>query len=237
MNTLEVITLAGGKGARMGELTRNAQKCLLELEGKPILGHLMDKLVEAFGSVDMKFGVCYRRDEVVDYVMRNKPKNVTAEFFDCVEGEGEKGYFLRARPLIKGDFICAPGDIVALPDAYRNAISIYKHEGVDGVISVSPQLDVIDSHGIAKVVGGKTVDLRWPAPNPVPDGYMRDMTIWPGDKKFFELIDQYTNIPRRGMSWVYIEALKDGRPLGGNIYTSPWVHIGYPKDLSSVIPR
>ena len=122
---MEVITLAGGKGARMGELTQNTQKCLLEVEGKPVLGHLMDKLIQAFGSVDIKFGVCYQANQVIEYVTHNKPRNINVDFFYCVEGEGEVGYFRRVRPLIKGDFVCAHGDIVALPEAYQNAIDIY----------------------------------------------------------------------------------------------------------------
>jgi len=119
MKTIEIITLAGGKGSRMGELTQNTQKCLLEVDGKPILGHLMDKLIEAFGSVDIKFGVCYQANQVIDYVTHNMPNNVRVDFFNCVEGEVELGYFLRARSLIKGDFVAAPGDVVALPEAYQ----------------------------------------------------------------------------------------------------------------------
>ena len=112
---------------------------------------------------------------------------------------------------------------------HTNAINIYKRDLADGVISLSPDLDVIDTHGVGKVVNGSVVDLQWPVPSVIIEGYLRDMTIWPGDENFFKLIDTYTNVPRRGMSWVFIEALKAGRQLSGNIYTKPWLHVGYPK--------
>jgi len=237
MRTIEVVSLAGGRGSRMGELTSNAQKCMLEVEGKPLLGHLMDKLIEAFGSIDIKFGVCYQADQVIDYVTHNKPKNADVDFFYCVEGEGELGHFRRVKHLIKGGFICAPGDIVALPNVYQNAIDIYSRDKSDGVISLSPDLDVIDTHGVGKVVDGNVVDLLWPTPSVIAEGYFRDMTIWPGDQNFFKLMDTYVNVPRRGMSWVYIAALKDGRPLSGNVYRDPWLHMGYPGDMNKKIPR
>lgn len=237
MQAMEVITLAGGRGARMGPDYVDKQKCLAIVEDKPVIGHLMDNLVAAFGSISIKIGVCHRPDDVVDYVTHNKPPNVIVDFFRCKEGEGETGYFRRVKPLMHGRFVTAPGDIVALPSVYQNAANLYDREQIDGVISTSPRLDVIDTHGIARVERDRVVDLQWPPPPVIPEGYHRDMTIWAGDQRFFDLIDAYPNIPRRGMSWVYMEALKEGRPIAGNIYNQHWLHLAYPKDLNSPIPR
>lgn len=236
MSTIEVIALAGGRGSRMGHLTEDRQKCLLEIEGKPILGHLMDTLVDAFGSVDLKVGVCYKASQVINFLRRNKPKNVSVEFFICEQRGGEWHHFQKARSLIKGDFITAPGDVLALPEAYQNAITIYKQEQVDGLITLSPDIYVVDTHGVAKVINGIVVDLRWPSPAVVEQGYYRDMTIWPGDIRFFKLMDEYP-MPGLGMSWVYMKALKGGRIVKGNIYTKPWLHLAHPEDLNNEMPR
>ncbi|WP_114095701.1 nucleotidyltransferase family protein [Thalassospira xiamenensis] len=39
--------MAGGKGTRLGELTKNKPKPLMEVDDKPILGHVLDRLEEA----------------------------------------------------------------------------------------------------------------------------------------------------------------------------------------------
>ena len=37
----ELIVLAGGKGSRLGSLTQSAQKCALEISGKPFFIHVL----------------------------------------------------------------------------------------------------------------------------------------------------------------------------------------------------
>lgn len=46
---IDVVALVGGRGKRMGKLTENSHKYLLEIEGKLILAHLLDGIQEAFG--------------------------------------------------------------------------------------------------------------------------------------------------------------------------------------------
>lgn len=46
----DVIILCAGRGRRMGELTKDVPKCLLEINGKTILGHQLD----AFAGVGVK---------------------------------------------------------------------------------------------------------------------------------------------------------------------------------------
>lgn len=64
----EVIILAGGQGSRLGELGRETQKCLLPIDGMPMLGHILDSLIDAFGSIDLKVAVSYKSDQVKRFV-------------------------------------------------------------------------------------------------------------------------------------------------------------------------
>ena len=41
----QAIIVASGLGKRMGELTQHQPKCLLEIDGKPILEYILDDLV------------------------------------------------------------------------------------------------------------------------------------------------------------------------------------------------
>lgn len=201
-----------------------------------MLRHVIDALVNAFGSVSLKVGICYKAEQVIDYFQHHKSPNVNVEFFVCKSDEGAWNHFQRARPLIRGDFITASGDMVALPQAYQNAITLYKREPVDGVITLSSDIYVADVHGVGKVINGTVVDLILPAPPVVEKGYYRDMTIWPGDVRFFNLMDSFP-MPKLPMSWVYRKAIKEGRIIAGNVYSQPWLHLAYPQDLNGKVPR
>jgi Nucleoside-diphosphate-sugar pyrophosphorylase involved in lipopolysaccharide biosynthesis/translation initiation factor 2B, gamma/epsilon subunits (eIF-2Bgamma/eIF-2Bepsilon) len=45
MNDMEAVVMCGGRGERMGYLTKNMPKALLEVNGKPILDYTIEKLV------------------------------------------------------------------------------------------------------------------------------------------------------------------------------------------------
>ena len=86
MKEMEAIVLAGGYGGRMESFALERQKCLLPIEGKPVLGHVMESLVAAFGSVDLKIGIGFKGEQVIDYVNRNKPGKVTVTYVPHLPG-------------------------------------------------------------------------------------------------------------------------------------------------------
>ncbi len=84
MKSVEAIILAGGRGKRMGEITDNEQKCLLPIDGKPMLLFLTEQLIEAFGSVDIKIGVAYKQQRVKEFIDRNKPKKASFTYVPMI---------------------------------------------------------------------------------------------------------------------------------------------------------
>jgi NDP-sugar pyrophosphorylase family protein len=227
---MEAIVLAGGYGSRMERYTRERQKCLLPVDGKPVLGHILEALVHAFGSVDVKIGVAYKSDQVVDWVNNNKPRKVSVTYVPHVPGTEGWGIYREMREHVEGPFVAMPGDIVALPDAFEQAALQFAENDVEASMTLSPALDTVDTHGVGRIENGQVVELQWPpAPDPDP-GYQRDMTIWSSDKRFFELIEKY---PSRGKSigHVFMGAVRDRLPIAGNSYDLPWIHLGYEEDL------
>lgn len=87
-----------------------------------------------------------------------------------------------------------------------------------------------DTHGIGRIEGECVIELNWPPPEEIKENSLRDMTIWASDKRFFDIIKQYPN-PGKGIGYVFMNAVKDTRPIAGNKYDLPWIHLGYPCDL------
>ncbi len=63
--------LAAGKGTRMGNLTKDTNKCLLLYKGKPILGHIIDSISDYTDTISII--VHYKREQIIEYCNKNYP--------------------------------------------------------------------------------------------------------------------------------------------------------------------
>lgn len=73
--------LAAGLGTRLGPLTKDKPKALVEVDGKPMLGRLMEKLTAA-GYDDIVINVHHFAEQIVDYVNSNNSFGVKVRFSD-----------------------------------------------------------------------------------------------------------------------------------------------------------
>ena len=58
--------LAGGLGTRLGELTENCPKPMIEISGKPILLHIVENLKKN-GIYDIMISVSYMKEKIIQY--------------------------------------------------------------------------------------------------------------------------------------------------------------------------
>ena len=231
MKEIEAIVLAGGYGLRLDQSGRQeTQKCLLPIEGRPILGQIMESLVLAFGSVDLKIGIGHKGQDVVDYVDVNKPKNITVTYIPHIPGTEGWGIYKDMENYIEGNFVALPGDILALPSVYEDVMREFLDNHVDAAITLSPNIEDADTHGVGRIEKGSVVDLIWPPPEVIKENYLRDMTIWASDKNFFDVIKHYPN-PGKGIGYLFMDAVRDTRSIAGSRYDLPWLHLGYRRDL------
>ena len=63
---MKAIILAGGLGTRLGYLTKDTQKCMISVAGKPILKHIVDNLVLA-GITQIIIKLHYKPEQVINY--------------------------------------------------------------------------------------------------------------------------------------------------------------------------
>ena len=67
---LKVCILCGGKGTRLGSLTKNIPKPLIPINGKPILSYIIDHIKNA-GIKDVIIASGYKSDKMFDYFSSN----------------------------------------------------------------------------------------------------------------------------------------------------------------------
>ena len=83
---VDAVIMAGGKGERLRPLTENRPKPLLEVGGKPILEHNIDRLNEQFGIYTFYLTVKYLGEQIEDYFRDGGEKGVNV----CYHWENDK---------------------------------------------------------------------------------------------------------------------------------------------------
>lgn len=229
-NLSEVVILAGGAGVRLGKSANGQQKCLLPIDGKPVLGHVLDGLSEALGAINVIVSVSYKAADVCDFVKKHAPRSMKADFMYDDGGSRLAQIVAATKGKTAGSFLVVAGDIVTEPWIFREVYESVNKPGVLASTAVSSKLDEVDTHALCKVTPlGQVIEVLSPPPTDPPSGYLREMTIRGFSQRFYEYADRYPKQP--GVPQLFQEAINDGEIINGVMYERPWIHIGYPDDL------
>jgi D,D-heptose 1,7-bisphosphate phosphatase len=96
----QAVLLAGGRGTRLGELTKETPKPLLSLAGRPFLDHVVWNL-KRFGIDRILFSVGYRAEQFQAHYGDGHDHGVTAEYLVEAEPLGTGGALLQALPRLE----------------------------------------------------------------------------------------------------------------------------------------
>ena len=77
---MKAIVLIAGLGTRLRPLTNSTPKCLLPINGKPLLGIWFDKLVAA-GVTEVLINTHWLAEQVMDYVEKHSPSELNVTVF------------------------------------------------------------------------------------------------------------------------------------------------------------
>ncbi len=125
-----IIPLAGF-GTRLRPHTYTKPKPLINVAGKPVLGHILDRIVANGTEIDtVVFVVGFLGDQIHDYVSRNYPQ-LRAHYVEQKELNGQAPAILLARDLVAG-----PTFVVFVDTLAHVNLSSLRDEQSDGVIFV-----------------------------------------------------------------------------------------------------
>ena len=132
---MKALVLAGGRGSRLGEGSNEKNKCMLQINGKPLIEHNLDCL-EFTGISQVVIVVGYRAEEIINtYGIRHKNKSI-----EYVIQNGQRGLVHAIEcaedALDKEDFMLMLGDEFMLSPRHEQMIEEYKKEDLFGVCGV-----------------------------------------------------------------------------------------------------
>ncbi len=104
------VILVGGAGLRLRPYTEDVPKCMIPLQGKPLLYWIITWLRD-YGFNHIVLGVSYHKETVVNYVKEN-PVGATVDFSEHTqEGETGEGFRLAIKRHVRDEnFLAMNGD-------------------------------------------------------------------------------------------------------------------------------
>ena len=117
-NITKAVLLAAGRGTRMRELTHELPKPMLQVQGKPVLQHIIEGLRDA-GLTDFQIIVGWHGEVVRNFFADGSKLNTHVEYATQVVQDGTGKVVELARPFVGTDpFVLSYGDILIAPEDY-----------------------------------------------------------------------------------------------------------------------
>jgi UDP-N-acetylglucosamine diphosphorylase / glucose-1-phosphate thymidylyltransferase / UDP-N-acetylgalactosamine diphosphorylase / glucosamine-1-phosphate N-acetyltransferase / galactosamine-1-phosphate N-acetyltransferase len=139
---MKAVILAAGKGTRMRELTNELPKPMLNVQGKPILEHILGGVVAA-GIRDVFIVTGFRADVIEDYFGDGSKWGVRLEFGRQLVQDGTgKAPEVAKKFVNSSPFLLTYGDILVRPETYSQMVERYLGGAFSGVITVTKGEDV-----------------------------------------------------------------------------------------------
>ena len=139
---MKAVILAAGKGSRMKELTQELPKPMLQVQGKPILEHILSGLLGA-GIRDIFIVTGHKAESIESYFGDGTRWNARVAYGRQLVPDGTGKAPEVAKDFIgPDDFILSYGDILVPPATYPSLVRRFSAGPFAGVISVIGSQDV-----------------------------------------------------------------------------------------------
>lgn len=113
---VDAVIMAGGKGVRLKPYTNDTPKPMLELTGKPIVAHNIDRLI-SYGIKNIYISVNHLKEQIIDYA-KKKYSNINIKFIEETSPLGTIGSLSLVNNWQNDDILVMNADILTNIDFY-----------------------------------------------------------------------------------------------------------------------
>lgn len=115
---MKAVILAGGKGTRLGKLTAEIPKPMLNIVGKPLLEYHINWL-KNYGITEVYITVNYLKDSIIQYFGSGEKFGINIHYYEEKEPLGTVGGVKALEEELSNDFIVVYGDVMIEMDLKR----------------------------------------------------------------------------------------------------------------------
>ncbi len=153
---MKCIILAGGKGTRISELTKEIPKPMIKVAGKPILYHIM-KHYSKHGFNEFILAVGYKKNIIYNYFKRKKFPNWKVSIVDTGQKTMTGGRLKRLKKFVDGEtFMLTYGDGISDVNLKKLLNFHKKNNKISTLTSVRPPA----RFGAIKISGAKVTYFK-----------------------------------------------------------------------------
>ena len=140
---MEAVIIAGGKGTRLGSMTKEIPKPMIPVMGKPILEHQIEEFRDN-GVTDIIITVGYLRDVIRDYFGDGRKFGVRIRYVEEDTPLGSAGAFYFVKDLLTGSAFVVYGDVLFSLDMGR-MLAWHRKQGALATLFAHPNSHPYDS--------------------------------------------------------------------------------------------
>ncbi|MFB6151389.1 MAG: sugar phosphate nucleotidyltransferase [Haloarculaceae archaeon] len=130
---MDAVVLAAGRGTRLGSLTDDTPKPLVDVAGRPLLSHGLDRLVD-LGVTGLVLVVGYRKEAIMERY-GDSFRDVPITYVHQREQKGLAHALLTAEGVVDDDFLVFNGDNV-MDGNLDEVVERQRRDGVDATLLV-----------------------------------------------------------------------------------------------------
>jgi glucose-1-phosphate thymidylyltransferase len=130
---MQAVIPAAGRGSRLGTLTDNQPKGLVNVAGQPLLAYVFDRAIEA-GADELVVVIGYEGAKIVDHFGETFDE-VPITYVHQRERLGLAHAVLQAEPQVNETFLVVNGDNV-FTESLTPVVAMLERDGVAGAIAV-----------------------------------------------------------------------------------------------------
>ena len=106
---LQCVVMAGGLGTRLGKITKNVPKPLVNINGKPFIYFLLKSLISK-GLKNFLIIVSYKKDLIINYINKDFKKEIKFKFFHDKDRRGTYNAIIKSKMNLKKEFLYCNAD-------------------------------------------------------------------------------------------------------------------------------
>ncbi len=236
---MKAVILAAGKGTRMGELTAHLPKPMVQVEGKPVLEHIVEGLRDAAGIRDFFILTGWCGNVIRDHFGEGKRWGVSVTYGEQTVQDGTGKAPEYAKEWVGTDrFLLTYGDILLRPPTdYAALVEAFRE---DGVIAVKDGEDLTKGGAVVLDNEGLMIDLVEKGSGAeIPANAFYNAGIYLLTPEIFDYTGRLEKSPRG--EYEFTDALKAsvkaGNRLRGVILRREWADVRDPSVLAELNSR
>ncbi len=232
--TAKAVILAAGRGTRMGELTADLPKPMLDLGGRPILEHLLERLIEA-GYSEALIVTGYRAEAIENHF---RGYRLPLRFVRQPEPDGTATAALLAREFVGcSDFLLTFGDILADASCYRQILDQLRGEpAAEAIVGVKHVEDPYRGAAVYVDGDGRVTRIVEKPPRGESATNWNSAGIYAARASLFPELERVSKSPRGEyeLTSAVSRLIETGTLLRLFPIEGQWRDIGRPEDLAAV---